>query len=216
MDRRSHYLASALALFTEHGYPGVSMDAIVEAAGGSKATLYRHFDSKEALFEAIIDDVASKLTPPGMPAGYLDLPLEQGLRILGHATAAGALSQQAAVLTRLASAEVNRFPNLAKLLYDRGPALTYQRFGHYLEHKERQGEIALNLDRQIAAEQFISSIVGHQQLRMQLAIGTPTKSEIEARVEAATATFITTYATPSPRVNDLGKRPPRGDRVTRV
>lgn len=196
MDRRSHYLTTALELFSEHGYNGVSMDAIVEAAGGSKATLYRYFDSKEALFEAIIDDVASKLTPPDMPPNYLDRPLAEGLRILGHATAAGALSQQAAVLTRLASAEVNRFPNLAKLLYDRGAALTYKRFGHYLEHQERQDAIVLGIDRQIAAEQFISAIVGHQQLRMQLAIGTPTRGEISARVDAAVATFITTYATP--------------------
>ena len=49
----------ALRLFLQDGFNGVSMDQLVAEAGGSKATLYRYFPSKEALFEAIIDEVAA-------------------------------------------------------------------------------------------------------------------------------------------------------------
>ncbi len=60
MDRRTHYLGCALELFSAHGYHGVSMDQLVAAAGGSKATLYRYFASKEELFAAIIDDLTTR------------------------------------------------------------------------------------------------------------------------------------------------------------
>ncbi|MEQ9319043.1 MAG: TetR/AcrR family transcriptional regulator [Polyangiaceae bacterium] len=56
-DRRSNYIETALELFIEHGYHGVTMDTVVAAAGGSKATIYRYFDSKEALFSAIVDEL---------------------------------------------------------------------------------------------------------------------------------------------------------------
>ena len=71
MDRRARYLEAAWELFTEHGYNGVSMSRIVQATGGSKETLYRYFDSKEALFAALIDDLqttlASAPSPPAPP-----------------------------------------------------------------------------------------------------------------------------------------------------
>jgi AcrR family transcriptional regulator len=42
-------LDAALELFAEHGIDGTSMDAIAEAAGVSKATLYSHWADKDAL-----------------------------------------------------------------------------------------------------------------------------------------------------------------------
>src|SRR6185312_14690775 len=47
-------LEAARALFLEVGYGATSVDAIARAAGVSKATLYGHFPSKEALFEAVV------------------------------------------------------------------------------------------------------------------------------------------------------------------
>lgn len=42
-ERRRKLLVAAADLFLASGYDGVSMDAIVAAAGGSKATAYRYF-----------------------------------------------------------------------------------------------------------------------------------------------------------------------------
>lgn len=41
---------AAFRLFGRHGYDGVSMYAVADAAGITKAALYWHYDSKEALF----------------------------------------------------------------------------------------------------------------------------------------------------------------------
>jgi TetR/AcrR family transcriptional regulator len=55
-------LDAAVRLFSIHGYDGVSMRRIAEAAGVSKANIYHHFSSKEALYFAILRHSASELT----------------------------------------------------------------------------------------------------------------------------------------------------------
>ena len=95
-------LDTALALFLDHGFNGVSMDQLVASAGGSKATLYRYFDSKEALFEAIIDDIASGGQPAEEDEDWSTTDLREGLDQLVRGTAAAALDERTIVLMRLA------------------------------------------------------------------------------------------------------------------
>lgn len=192
MDRRSHYLEVAVQLFLEHGFNGVSMDHLVATAGGSKATLYRYFDSKEALFEAIIDDIAQRTAPPGSTEDLGALDLETGLRSIGRSTAAAALSNRVVVMLRLALGEFARFPNLATTLFNHGPAVSYERLRQFIAARQAAGEIEVD-DPQVAAEQFLGGIVGHQQLRMALGVGSPSPADIEQRIDAAIAAFIATY-----------------------
>src|SRR5258707_15523612 len=46
---RARILAAAGDLFYRHGIRAVGVEAIAEAAGTNKMTLYRHFDSKDEL-----------------------------------------------------------------------------------------------------------------------------------------------------------------------
>src|SRR3979490_3094334 len=46
---RERILAAASDLFYRHGIRAVGVEAIAEAAGTNKMTLYRHFDSKDEL-----------------------------------------------------------------------------------------------------------------------------------------------------------------------
>jgi len=55
-------LDAAANLFSEQGYDRVSMRLIAEAAGVSKANIYHHFGSKEALYFAIMQASAHKLS----------------------------------------------------------------------------------------------------------------------------------------------------------
>ncbi len=47
-------MAAATAAFRDEGYESTSMDRIAERAGASKRTVYNHFGSKEALFQAVV------------------------------------------------------------------------------------------------------------------------------------------------------------------
>ena len=51
---------AAMGAFSELGYYTTSMDHIAKLANVSKATVYNHFSSKEALFECIISDYLSE------------------------------------------------------------------------------------------------------------------------------------------------------------
>lgn len=194
MDRRAHYVETALDLFTAHGFHGVSVDQIVAEAGGSKATLYRYFRSKRELFEAIIDDLGTTTLPPPGDDGSGTAPLDDALRRFGHGVAAAALSERAIVLLRLAIGEAARFPDLGQALFERGPAQSYSRFTALVAPHVNAGALAID-DLDIAAEQFIGGIVGHQQLRMALAVSAPTEAEIADRVDAAVTALLATYGT---------------------
>lgn len=54
--RPSELAAAALALFVEKGFAATRLDDVAARAGVSKGTLYLYFDSKEALFRAVIED----------------------------------------------------------------------------------------------------------------------------------------------------------------
>jgi AcrR family transcriptional regulator len=54
-ERRELILESAGRLFGERGYMHVTLDQVATAAGVTKPILYRHFDSKKALYLALLE-----------------------------------------------------------------------------------------------------------------------------------------------------------------
>jgi AcrR family transcriptional regulator len=57
---RERIVGSARDLFRRHGLRGIGVDAIAEAAGTNKMTLYRHFGSKDDLIVACLREVAAE------------------------------------------------------------------------------------------------------------------------------------------------------------
>lgn len=55
---RERIVTTARALFHRHGIRGIGVDAIAEAAGTNKMTLYRHFSSKDDLVVECLQEVA--------------------------------------------------------------------------------------------------------------------------------------------------------------
>lgn len=70
-------MEAAANAFANHGYDGASMGAIAQDAGLSKASVLYHFESKQALWEATVDDVfgraidslMAKVTRSSAPGG---------------------------------------------------------------------------------------------------------------------------------------------------
>ncbi|MET4924895.1 TetR/AcrR family transcriptional regulator [Streptomyces sp. PSRA5] len=58
---RRALLREGRELFAEVGYGAVSLAEIVAAAGVTKGALYHHFDSKTALFRAVLEDVQQEV-----------------------------------------------------------------------------------------------------------------------------------------------------------
>lgn len=57
---RARILESATALFAARGFDATSTEAILEAAGISRGALYHHFDTKQAIFEAVFRETSDQ------------------------------------------------------------------------------------------------------------------------------------------------------------
>ncbi len=61
-DSRTAILDAAKQLFMQDGFRGISMRQIAEAVGVTKAALYYHFQDKEGLFVAIIEEYLTAMS----------------------------------------------------------------------------------------------------------------------------------------------------------
>jgi AcrR family transcriptional regulator len=59
---RAHLIEVATRLFATHGYDGTSIEAVLAESGASRGSLYHHFPGKDALFWAVLEDVATRVT----------------------------------------------------------------------------------------------------------------------------------------------------------
>jgi AcrR family transcriptional regulator len=58
---RSQLIVIATRLFADRGYEDTSIEAVLREAEVSRGSLYHHFASKEALFEAVAEDVETSV-----------------------------------------------------------------------------------------------------------------------------------------------------------
>ncbi len=56
LETRKLILDAAYQVFAEKGYGQATIDDIIRACGVSKGALYHHFNSKEELFKALLED----------------------------------------------------------------------------------------------------------------------------------------------------------------
>lgn len=59
-DTKKRILEKALELFSAQGYDAVSVGEIAKAAGIKAPSLYNHFPSKQAIFDAIVENTAAQ------------------------------------------------------------------------------------------------------------------------------------------------------------
>jgi AcrR family transcriptional regulator len=58
---REQLITVATQLFASRGYEGTSIDAVQQGAGVSRGSLYHHFASKDALFEAVLEEIEARV-----------------------------------------------------------------------------------------------------------------------------------------------------------
>jgi TetR/AcrR family transcriptional regulator, regulator of autoinduction and epiphytic fitness len=115
-EKKEAILSGAMQEFLEHGYAGARIDKIVMAAGVSKATVYRHFADKEALFTALIQRLAGK-TNLYQQQDLLAFQEEPTVFLKRFATGVignMAKNSQDLALFRIIIGESERFPALAQ------------------------------------------------------------------------------------------------------
>lgn len=79
-ERRDSILRAAASAFARAGFAATSMEDVAAEAGITRLIVYRHFDSKEELYRAVLERVSNRLAHEFL-AG-----LEQGAQALGYRT----------------------------------------------------------------------------------------------------------------------------------
>jgi AcrR family transcriptional regulator len=65
---RAALLEAATALFAERGYAGTSLENVASASQVTRGAVYHHFDGKQALLEAVLDQQESRAVEEIMAA----------------------------------------------------------------------------------------------------------------------------------------------------
>src|ERR1700679_4183449 len=161
--RREELIDVAEKIFLERGFPETTMQMIAEAAGASKETLYRHFESKEFLFAEIVSRKARQISGPDAPMARGGSP-ETVLSELGINLLRAIVTGEASFLFRTVVAEAARTPELGDLFYERGPGLTSERLTQYLAEASARGELHCD-DPAVAARLYLGAVVSQFHLR---------------------------------------------------
>lgn len=81
-ERRAAIVQAAARAFTSHGFAATSMDEVAAEAGITKLIVYRHFDSKEALYEAVLRRVSDRLAQEFVSLVEQGVTTGLGIRVL--------------------------------------------------------------------------------------------------------------------------------------
>ncbi len=191
-EKRLAAVQAAMELFLEQGYDRTSLQQVAKRADLSTATLFKRFPTKAALFEAIVEEFWSAAeecagTPPaGDPAS--------DLRKIGLDYATRMRRPQMQAIYRLIIAEALRFPDLGKMLFDKGKGPYLERLDTYLGSEMEAGALAID-DVRAASSQFLAVIAGQAFWPELLVPGCGgTDIEMVEIVEHAVALFLARYS----------------------
>lgn len=184
--KRLNIIDSATRMFLAHGYSNTSMDKIAQAAPVSKATLYNHFDNKEALLAAVVSKLCNSLLETMTQATIDSEDVENNLRKIAGSFVELIFSQDALAIFRLAIAESREFPQLSQLFYDSGPKVALLQLEAYLRQLDESGQLKI-ANPAFAADAFFSLLKGDLHLQCLLAKKhPPSASEKQQLINNAT------------------------------
>lgn len=157
--RREAIVEAASKLFQEFGYEGASMNELANRLQGSKATLYRYFPSKEALFDAVVR--ASSTSHLSKAVADLQANTEQDVRLAASLQNFGETmlevmtdSARALAVYRMVVAEAGR-SEVGELFYKAGPGECLAALSKLLQKAMDRGEL-----RQASAEVMAAYFLG--------------------------------------------------------
>ncbi|MFO1105463.1 MAG: TetR/AcrR family transcriptional regulator [Amaricoccus sp.] len=193
-------IEGARRCFLASGFEAASMGEIAREAKVSKGTLYVYFDSKEALFTALVeqtkrasaerlieldehadDDVAATLT-------------DFAIGFIGKLSAPDHVA-----LVRMVIGAAEKFPGIARSFFEAGPAHGAGRLARYFEEQRRRGRLEM-ADPEAVAWQFLGMC--HHPAMTRVVLGArpaPDADETRRIAEAAVAVLLAAYgAKPRP------------------
>lgn len=203
--KRCAILTAATEVFLELGFGAASMDSVAQRAEVSKATVYKHFGSKEMLFGALIRARCREtLSPLQIPETDAN-DLEATLRATARRFVGLIMDERAVSLYRVVVAEASRFPELARAFYENGPKQAIGSLADYLCEEAARGHLDIR-DPTMAAEHFFSLLSGYVHVRALLGIGRCRQAaDLDDHIAGAVDTFMRAFASGASKAADAAR-----------
>ncbi|KAF1018779.1 MAG: HTH-type transcriptional regulator RutR [Paracidovorax wautersii] len=198
--KREAIVQVATEVFRELGFEGASMVEIAARVGGSRATLYGYFSTKEELFVASIHGVAKQHFAPLFASLTQDkADWTQTLQHFGEKFLAVVCSQEAIQAQRAVIAESGR-SNIGRLFFEGGPQEGTKQLAAFLERQMHHGRLR-TADSGAAANHLMALLESETVKPRLLDIGpTPTRKALREATQRALQVFLGGYAPADGRV----------------
>jgi len=173
-------LAAALDVLAADGYGGLTMSAVIVAAGVSSATLYRRWPTKQQLVAAALASLHSAVVD--IDTGSLEGDVAEFLR-----SSADTMSVRRADLAEDVAVELRRNPDFRAAVNEKFVVPRLVVLGHILDRARNRGELGPGLSAEVAMS-FINGPLHHRVFVMG---GEPTPAFLRSVVAAAMASLHT-------------------------
>ena len=192
-SKRQAILKAAADVFREVGFERASMEEIRAQIGGSKATLYNYFPSKEKLFFEVM--YQAKELELGAITAALNSDaddLKQELLQFGQKLVPAIYSPEAIAIRRLAIAELGH-SNIGKVLFEGSTVPMEKLVAEFLRKGMKRG-VLRTADPKIAAIHLLSLLESELLQRVLLGVMEAVKPEtVKGVVRRAVEVFLSGY-----------------------
>ena len=192
-ERRQAILDVAREAFTQLGFENTTMSEIANRTGGSKATLYNYFSSKEELFAAVIDEFGRQRIAEAFMSMNPDKPVREEITRLGLHYLRFILNPDVIGLRAVIVHESAR-TNIGREYYRLGPQRGWQYISQYIEQQSRSGQLCA-IENSWAAAMHLKGLLEVEMLEPLLlgARACPDDKEMAEVVERAINVFRLAY-----------------------
>jgi AcrR family transcriptional regulator len=193
--KRDAILEVARRAFLEMGYERTSMAEIAARLGGSKATLYGYFPSKQELFVAITSQLAEQYLASARARLEESTDEAPGLALqhFGEQLLAFLCTPEAMASFRMVQSEVSN-SDIGRSFYEQGPARATAELSTYISGAMGRGQLR-RADATAAAQHFLALVVHGEYSRHFFIpdLPKPTRAQIKRTVERALDVFLGGY-----------------------
>ena len=182
-------LLAAGDLFMERGYEDVSMDAVAQAAGVSKATIYARYADKDALFAAVLRQECERGVSSDSFFPAADQPVRDTLILLATRFLDLVTGEKAMQMNRVLIAESSRAPRMAELFYETAVLSLKNRFATWLEAETVRGRLNVR-DPHGAAWRYLGGVKGEAHMRASFGLPPIDPEELQTHLENGADEFM--------------------------
>jgi AcrR family transcriptional regulator len=158
METRGKILKTGLKLFSKKGYLGATTKEIARDAGIAEVTLFRHFPSKEKLFEEVINTYSFLPALKELLPEIEKLPYEDGLRVIArNFLNTLALRKN---LIRIMHSEIPQYPDKIQRIYHTLIDEVRKTLASYFAEMQKRGTVR-KFDPELSARAFLGMFLSY-------------------------------------------------------